>query len=97
MDCVTDMMQLLHHMKQSDLAHWGHNALSRKCHTGDADCPKARATLINVIGQVKSPESQRVIINSVMRKDPTKDDMERALFHLASLEDPIRVLLSCLV
>ena len=85
------MMQLVHHMKQSDLARWGYNALSHKCQHEDLDCIKSHATLINVVGQVKSPESQRVIINAVMRMNPSEGDMKRAIFHLSSQEHPIPV------
>ena len=84
-------MHLLHHMRQPDLARWGHNILSRRCHSQDADCTKTRITLINTIGQVQSPEAQRVLVNTVMKKDPSDDDLEHAIYHLGSQEHPIMV------
>ena len=90
-DCVTDIMQLLHHMKQSELTRWGHNVLLRRCPPDSENCIKSHSTLINVIGQVQSPEAQKLIVNDVMKRNSTEDDLQRAIFHLHAQSDPIPV------
>ena len=90
-DCVSQMMQLLHHMKQTDLAQWGHDILSEKCDSEDEQCIKTRLALIRAIAQVTSPEAQRLIIDTVMRGNPSEAEMETCIYGLATKEDPVPV------
>ena len=65
--------------------------LLKKCFKTDFNCAKSRLTLIGVLGQVKSPQAQMVLVNDVIMRDPAEEEMKAAIFHLGTQNKATKV------
>jgi hypothetical protein len=47
--------------------------------------------MIGVIGQARSPQAQKLLVNAVVNRQPDEDELDVAVFHLGRQEEPIKV------
>jgi hypothetical protein len=44
-----------------------------------------------VIGQARSPQAQKLLVNAVVNRQPDEDELDVAVFHLGVQGQPIKV------
>lgn len=92
--CVNKFRDKLFQLKEDQYMNYVASVLRRNCTTNDTLCTDERYLFIDIVSRAGDAKSQRLTIKYVFhsaRHD--EEELRRALFHFATLSDPIKVLM----
>ena len=47
--------------------------------------------MIGAVGQARSPQAQRLLVQDVVNRTPDEDELDAVVFHLGVQQEPIKV------
>ncbi|CAG2189852.1 unnamed protein product [Mytilus edulis] len=87
--CVRNLTQEVGKLDQESFLQLSHSALNKSCDISDIKCLEERYLMIDVISQMRSNASQQILVDYVLERNASVEEVRRCLIHSIATKQPI--------
>jgi len=89
--CVRNLTKAIIQLNEKDFLSFSHKVLKRKCNASDVRCLDERYLMLDVISQARTNVSQEIIVEYVLSRNLSVEEVRRCLIHSIAVKQPIYV------
>ncbi|CAG2238525.1 unnamed protein product [Mytilus edulis] len=88
-NCVRNLTWEISKLDKESFLQLSHSALNKTCRISDIKCLEERYLMIDVISQMRSNVSQQIIVDYVLERNTSVEEVRRCLIHSIATKQPI--------
>ncbi|CAC5398107.1 unnamed protein product [Mytilus coruscus] len=86
--CVRNLTREVSKLDQESFLQLSHSALNKTCRISDIKCLEERYLMIDVISQMRSNVSQQILVDYVLERNTSVEEVRRCLIHSIATKQP---------